>query len=364
MIFYQFFVYKFRKKSLINRILPVRIWLYSIAILVSIMIVVGGATRLTDSGLSITEWAPLSGIIPPLSLSDWLEEFEKYQTTTEFKTINNLITLDEFKSIYWWEWTHRFLGRFIGCLVVIPMMIFWVSGHLNHWLKLRLIFLLFLGSLQGVIGWWMVESGLFGQVDVSHLRLAVHLTLACLVLSLTIWLAQSVDVYSWNPVLSNLVLGFVLLFMIFVQIFLGGLVAGLDAGMSYNTWPLMNGNFFPQDLWSTNLRDDLTWIDNIAIVQFLHRLTSYFIFILSLIHVLQLKCRNMKLIHVRRCWGIVFLILIQVLLGIVTLVSQVPIEAALLHQLGAIIIIAFLTVHLHALSSDNPSLLKQSNGSF
>jgi len=168
----------------------IRSWLYVICLLVLAMVIVGGATRLTDSGLSITEWKPVLGIIPPLSSADWLDEFSKYQLIPQYTQINQAMTLGEFKFIYWWEWAHRFLGRIVGFVFAIPLAYFWMTARIESRLKPRLIFLLVLGGLQGFIGWWMVKSGLVDRVDVSQYRLAVHLTLACIIFAYSLWLAR------------------------------------------------------------------------------------------------------------------------------------------------------------------------------
>jgi len=180
----------------LHRLRPVRWWLYIVALLVALIVLVGGATRLTDSGLSITEWAPISGIVPPLDAADWLAEFAKYQTTTEYQTINRDMSIDQFKIIFWWEWGHRFLARAIGLVVAVPLFVFWVTGRLDPWLKPALLGLLALGGLQGFIGWWMVKSGLVNRVDVSQIRLAIHLTTACIILTVTVWLARSIAPHS------------------------------------------------------------------------------------------------------------------------------------------------------------------------
>ena len=169
----------------------VRVWLYCVCFLVFLIVIVGGATRLTDSGLSITEWQPIMGAIPPLDINDWQIAFEKYKQIPEYRIINADMTLPEFKTIFWWEWGHRFLGRFIGVFVFIPLVIFWVTGRLEEETKPRLVFLFMLGGLQGIIGWWMVSSGLVDRVDVSQYRLAVHLTLAAVIFAWALWIARS-----------------------------------------------------------------------------------------------------------------------------------------------------------------------------
>ncbi|MEL6752091.1 MAG: COX15/CtaA family protein, partial [Pseudomonadota bacterium] len=207
----------------------VRIWLYVLAALVAIMVLVGGATRLTDSGLSITEWEPLTGMLPPFTHEAWLVEFEKYKGTTEYQTVNKGMTLSQFEFIFWWEWGHRFLGRLVGLAVLIPLVSFWTTGCLNSYMKPRATLLLLAIVAQGAIGWWMVASGLVGRTDVSQIRLAVHLTMACAIFAYALWLAftLSPNHKPHNASLSPWAGGLTIL--VVAQVFLGGLVAGLDA---------------------------------------------------------------------------------------------------------------------------------------
>ena len=327
---------------------PVRWWLYFVALLVVIMVLVGGATRLTDSGLSITEWGPIRGAIPPLFPADWLAEFAKYQTTTEYQTINKGMSLDAFKTIYWWEWAHRFLGRLIGIVVLLPLIWFWVRGRLTPWLKPRLVVLLLLGGLQGAIGWWMVKSGLVNRVDVSQTRLAVHLTMACIILAMTVWLARSIArhtaaaTYGFNGQAAGIV------FLVLLQVFLGGLVAGLDAGMAYNTWPDMNGELVPDGLWVI----DPAWkniFDNALTVQFFHRVTAYLLLIAVIMHWVKLRAAGGGSQHARRGLLLFLLVCLQAGVGIVTLLMQVPLSWALAHQFGAIVVLSFAVMHWRAL---------------
>ncbi|MEE9375544.1 MAG: COX15/CtaA family protein [Rhizobiaceae bacterium] len=326
----------------------VRLWLYCLAVLVAGMVLVGGATRLTDSGLSITEWAPIRGFMPPLSLADWESEFIAYQTTAEFKQQNSLMTLDQFKMIYWWEWGHRFLGRITGLAVLLPMIFFWARGNLNRWLKPAVLFLFALVSFQGFLGWWMVKSGLADRVDVSQIRLAVHLVAACILLIAVIWVARSLARHTHSKSLTGQWQGGGLVLLVLIQIFLGGLVAGLDAGMAYNTWPTMNGEWVPEGMWIlqpawTNLTD------NALTVQFVHRITAYFLWIVCLFHAVVVSRREPITTHGRRAWMLFLLVSVQALIGIMTLLLQVPISWGLFHQTGGIIVLAFATAHWRAL---------------
>ncbi len=327
----------------------IRIWLYGVVALVVLMVLVGGATRLTDSGLSITEWAPISGVIPPLTVADWNAAFDLYKTTTEYQTINRGMDLEAFKVIYWWEWGHRFLGRLIGLYVAIPLVWFWMSGRLPAPMKPRLLLLFAMGGLQGFIGWWMVKSGLVNRVDVSQIRLAIHLTMACIIVAYAMWLARSLADHTAHPVYGFTGQVSLLIGLILLQIFIGGLVAGLDAGMAYNTWPRMDGALVPDGLfianpWWSNLTD------NALTVQFLHRVTAYVVIIAAIWHALSLSASVGGTSHSHRGAVIVVLVIGQALIGIVTLLLQVPFWWALVHQLGALIVLLFAVAHARALS--------------
>jgi cytochrome c oxidase assembly protein subunit 15 len=325
----------------------VRWWLYTIAVFVAVMVLVGGATRLTDSGLSITEWAPVSGMIPPLNPADWAIEFDKYRTTTEYQTINKGMSLDAFKVIFWWEWGHRFLGRIIGIIAVVPLILFWVAGKLPQWIKWPLVGMVVLGGFQGFIGWWMVKSGLTERVDVSQLRLAIHLTMACIIFVATIWLARSLANHTeeGRPEFAWQSAG--LLLLLLVQIFIGGLVAGLDAGMAYNTWPMMEGTFVPQGLFAI----DPAWLnltDNAKMVQFMHRISAYVLWAATFAHMVSVLRNAGGTTHSRRAVAVFCLITAQALIGIITLVLQVPMSWALAHQFGGVVLLAAITAHWRA----------------
>ncbi|MCT4657183.1 MAG: COX15/CtaA family protein [Cohaesibacter sp.] len=324
----------------------VRGWLYCVAFLVFAMVLVGGATRLTDSGLSITEWKPIHGAIPPLSVEAWQEEFEKYKQIPEYEQVNKGMSLDEFKTIFWWEWGHRQLGRFIGLAFFVPMMIFWLSGRLSRPIKPRVLILFVLGGLQGAIGWWMVASGLSERVDVSQYRLAVHLTLACVIFVALLWVARgyrsvdevpecvSADRHLWP---FAIVLGLLL-----VQIFFGALVAGTHAGKTYNTWPLMDGSFIP-DLIYDSVPAWLSAFEDLMTIQFNHRMMAYILLAVGLLAALRLMRdgfgASMRAMVIAFKAGLV----VQVILGILTLLFVVPLGLALAHQAGAIFLLAVAT---------------------
>lgn len=337
-----------------NRTL-VRWWLYFICFLVFCMVIVGGATRLTDSGLSITEWQPIHGIIPPMSAPEWQEEFEKYRQIPEYQQINKGMSMAKFQFIYWWEWGHRFLGRIIGFAFAVPLAIFWLSGRLEQRLKPRLVLLLFLGGLQGFIGWWMVKSGLVDRVDVSQYRLATHLTLACVIFAYALWIARGLAPHSTDlqapPVLK--VLAPVMVFAVLIQIFLGGLVAGLDAGLAFNDWPLMDGALVPGGL----LLLEPAWLnffENPKTVQFTHRVSAYAVIAIIALNWLVARASVAELPHKRRSALIFLIVSVQAIIGIITLVLQVPLNWALAHQGVAIILLAATVAHFRGLYGGYP----------
>jgi heme a synthase len=320
----------------------VRAWLIVVALMIVAMVVVGGATRLTHSGLSITEWQPIHGVIPPLTVAEWQDEFAKYQQIPEYQQLNKGMTLAEFKGIFWWEWSHRLLGRLIGAVVLLPLIFFWVTGRIEARLKPRLVALFLLGGLQGAIGWWMVASGLSVRTDVSQYRLATHLTFAALILAYTVWLARGLAPGPLSGTRRRLRgMAGLLVALIFLQIFLGGLVAGLDAGLTYNTWPLMDGTLVPSGLfalspWWRNL------FESVMTVQFDHRIGAYLLFALAWVHVWQARATPFA----RAALGLALLVTLQAALGITTLLMVVPLHVALTHQLGATIVLIAAVVHL------------------
>lgn len=326
---------------------PVRLWLYAVAAMIVLMVVVGGATRLTESGLSITEWKPVTGTLPPLSEQAWRAEFEKYQQIPQYQQINRGMSLSEFKHIFWWEWGHRLLGRLIGFVFLLPFLFFLWRGLIDRPLGWKLAGLFALGGLQGAVGWWMVASGLVNRVDVSQYRLATHLTLACIILAATVAVAVTLKPTQDRRAAPQWLRGHArLLFaLVLIQIFLGGLVAGLDAGLTYTTWPLMDGHLVPpmadllvqQPVWRN-------FFENVLTVQFNHRLGAYVLLAFALGH--WLSARRLRGAVSRRALLILALVSAQASLGIMTLVHQVPIDIALAHQFGATLVLIAVTVHL------------------
>src|SRR5277367_6034653 len=267
----------------------IRLWLYAVAALVLAMVLVGGATRLTESGLSITEWQPVMGTLPPLGDAQWQSEFEKYQAIPQYRALNAGMSLDAFKTIYWWEWTHRLIGRVIGAVFLLPFLWFLWRGAIGPGLRGRLWFIFGLGALQGAVGWWMVASGLADRVEVSQYRLATHLLLACIIYAALLWTAQRFDERPEALTPARVRAGAIgLLVLVLAQIYLGALVAGLRAGYVYNTWPLIDGAvlpppsrlFFDVPLWRN-------FFENVLTVQFDHRMLAYTIWVVALIHVLN-----------------------------------------------------------------------------
>lgn len=317
-----------------EKLRPVKVWLYALALLVLLMVTVGGITRLTDSGLSITSWKPLSGAIPPLSVADWQAEFDAYKQIPEFQLQNSWMDLNEFKSIFWWEWGHRFLGRVIGLAFAIPFLIFLFQKRLDKKLAPALAILFVLGGFQGFLGWWMVSSGLSERIDVSQYRLAAHLGAACILFGALIWVARSLPSQntSKEPVKSKwflAVIGFTAL--IYLQIIAGAFVAGLDAGYIYNTWPLMNGALIPSGLFELTPAW-LNMFENVLTVQFLHRGIAYFIVIIAIF--LEWRIRGTAGVKGVHGWfpRIGMLVGLQAVLGIATLLLVVPLPLAIGHQ--------------------------------
>lgn len=332
----------------------VRVWLWLVAALVFAMVVVGGATRLTDSGLSITEWKPLLGAIPPLNEADWQVAFEKYRQIPQASIVNKHMTLAEFKGIYWWEWGHRLLGRLIGVVFALPLVVFWLMGRLPTGLAPRLVGLLALGGLQGFVGWFMVQSGLVDRIDVSPYRLALHLTIAVVIFGLLVSTALSLapqggairmaTVSRGQRRLSGWLLGLVLL-----QIVLGALVAGNKAGRAYNTWPLMDGHFIPDGVWALQ-----PWFrnpfENLGLVQFDHRLLAYAIVVLAVWHWLALSRTADDERAVRSAGLLALATLAQIGLGIWTVVTAVPLSLGLAHQAGAMVVFGLAVWHRHRIA--------------
>ncbi|MEM7749402.1 MAG: COX15/CtaA family protein [Pseudomonadota bacterium] len=332
---------------------PLRVWLTIVALLVIAMVAVGGVTRLTDSGLSITEWQPILGAIPPLSTADWQEAFEKYKQIPEYRDVNAGMDLAGFKAIFWWEWIHRFLGRFIGLVFAVPLLLFWVRGQIPQGYHWRFVGLLLLGGLQGFIGWYMVQSGLTERVDVSQYRLALHLCTAFLILAGVVWCLLSLRPDNGEIYFSNLrrytaVLAWLLMVLIFSQVALGAFVAGTKAGLVYTTWPLMDGAFIPEGLYPLQPWYLSAGEDHLTI-QFNHRILAYVLLALSIIQVVRTWNADNDDVSRSAVW-LAVLMIGQAVLGIWTLVSvdgAIPIGLGVSHQTLAAIVFATSVWHLY-----------------
>jgi heme a synthase len=325
---------------------PVAMWLVGVTLIVFVMVVVGGATRLTGSGLSITEWKPVSGVLPPLSGADWAKDFALYQATPQYRQVNAGMTLAEFRSIFWWEWAHRLLGRLAGVAMALPFFTFLALRQMPSRLIWRCAVLLALGGLQGLVGWWMVKSGLENRVAVAPERLMIHLGLALVLFCALIWTAME----AWSgqarlrasrtgawPVAATLFLA-----LVFLQCLLGALVAGNQAGLIDNDWPLMNGDVFPAgyakaSLWATLAHSQ-------PAVQFNHRMVAYAVVIGAMgvagtglnSHLISGQSRTLTL-------AVGVIAVLQACLGVATLMLRVPLPLALLHQAGAAILLGLAT---------------------
>jgi heme a synthase len=330
----------------------VRFWLFGVAALVFAMVIVGGATRLTESGLSITEWKPIMGVLPPLSEAAWAAEFEKYKHIPQYARMFPTMTLAQFKSIFYWEWSHRLLGRLIGFAFALPMLWFWARGRLPKALKPQLVGVLALGGLQGFVGWWMVASGLVDRVEVAPERLAIHLLLASVTFVALIWLGVGLGGAARDEPAPLKRGASALLVLVLIQIGLGALTAGSRAGLTYNTWPWMDGRLVPPgehlfrlDPWWRN------FLENITTVQFDHRTIAYLVIAAALWHFYRALRLAPRSNAATRAMALSGLTLTQAALGVMTLLLVVPIWAGLLHQAFAMVVLAAATAHRRLLSA-------------
>lgn len=331
------------------------IWLFCVAALVFAMVVVGGITRLTGSGLSITEWKPILGAVPPMNEADWLEAFAKYKAIPQYQQVNAGMSLEQFQGIYWWEWIHRQLGRLIGLAFAVPFVILLALRRIPRRLVWRCAVLLGLGGLQGLIGWWMVSSGLSERVDVAPERLAVHLGLALLIFAGLIWTGLEAwfgEEHSRSPV------GWsrgatALLILVFLQCLLGGLVAGAKAGLVFTDWPLMNGAVFPPVDWG---RGAVAFLHDQGLVQFNHRLTAYVLFIAAAVYAVQAWRWRLAEGQGAAAFALFGVIAAQAILGVVTLAHAVPIGLGVAHQAGAAIVLGVAVWNLWLVRRSQPRL--------
>ena len=343
----------------------VRWWLVAVALLIAAMVLVGGATRLTESGLSIVEWKPVTGTLPPLTQDEWSQAFEGYKAIPQYREMNAGMTLDQFKTIFWWEWSHRLLGRFIGVAFLLPFLWFMWRGMLPSDLKRRLWVIFGLGGLQGAVGWWMVASGLTKRVEVSQYRLATHLVLALLIFAAIVWTVRRLS--DRPSLLSSMrlrVTGGVLLVLVFVQLYFGALVAGLRAGRVFNTWPSIDGTFIPS---SARLFFEQPWwrnlFENTLTVQFEHRMMAYTLFTIAVLHAIDaIRSRAGAAVVSGALW-LAAAMTIQATLGIMTLLQAVPIHLGLTHQAVAIVVLTLAVVQAERLMVGHaPALERQGLG--
>jgi cytochrome c oxidase assembly protein subunit 15 len=328
----------------------IRLWLLGVAAMIFLTLVVGGATRLTESGLSITEWKPVAGVLPPLSEAAWQAEFQAYRAIPQYQELNRGMSLDAFKVIYWWEWTHRLLARSTGAVFLVPFLFFLWRGCVPPRLRMRLWTIFGAGAFLGAVGWWMVSSGLAGsgRVNVSQYRLAFHLTLACAIYAAILWIAQQMTPQPPVNEPARLRIGaLVIALLVLMQIYLGALVSGLDAGLVFNTWPLIDGAFIPdaarlwflQPAWRNIFENTLT-------VQFDHRMLAYAIWLAAMVHANDAWSLRRETGGALTLAGAVTL---QAALGVVTLLEQAPIELALIHQMAAVLVFTIAIVHAERL---------------
>jgi len=311
-------------------------WLISMFLIISIMIIVGGLTRLTDSGLSITQWQLFSGFFPPLNQNDWIMYFNLYKEIPEFYLQNYNMTLEEFKVIFWWEWAHRFLGRLIGIAFILPLIYFSFKIKFLKLINFYIIFILI--CFQGFLGWYMVSSGLIDRVDVSHFRLSLHLLMAFLILSLIFWSYLKIRVNKIIPKKINILIPLFFLLLIFTQIVIGAFVSGMDAGKIYNSWPLMGDTYFPNDNTFLSLFE-LSAFSDPSLVQFMHRNLAYVITIFYLFIVYKIY-KNKILDLYKSVNFLGFFIILQIILGIFTVLNNAHLFIAALHQISSIFLVS------------------------
>jgi len=329
----------------------IRLWLLAIAALIVAMVLVGGATRLTESGLSIVEWQPVTGTLPPLSADQWQSEFDKYRATPQYRHLNAGMSLDDFKVIYWWEWAHRLLGRVIGAAFLLPFLFFLWRGWVTPELRTRLWAIFALGALQGAVGWWMVASGLVNRVEVSQYRLATHLLLACAIFAAIVWTLQGLSRRAAAAVPARLRWSAAgLLALVLVQIYLGALVAGLRAGYVYNTWPLIDGTFIPGA--GALFASAPAWrnlFENMLTVQFDHRMVAYALWAFAVLHLVD-AARSGSGPARAGALALAAAVSVQAIFGILTLIYVTPLALALTHQGMAMAVLTIAVVHAQRLA--------------
>lgn len=329
------------------------IWLYCIAIMVFSMVLIGGITRLTDSGLSIVDWKPIVGAIPPMNELEWETAFNKYKAFPEFKIQNNNMDLEGFKSIFFWEWFHRLFGRLIGLVFLVPYIFFKFKKAISTQLNKKLILLFVLGGLQGLMGWYMVMSGLVNKPDVSHYRLAAHLSLAFLIIGGTLWTVLGIKYPKRVWVKTKKIRKLLLIFFVVlcVQIIYGAFVAGLDAGLTHNTFPKMGRSWIPLDV-TNSINHFLSVFENAVVVQFIHRVIAWILLLLGI--TIGFKLRSVNDLKQKKSLQLMLSILaVQFMLGVATLLSYVSVSIASIHQIGACLLLLLCVRSMFFTFTDN-----------
>ncbi len=330
-------------------------WLLTGAVLIMLMVVIGGITRLTQSGLSMVKWEPVMGTIPPMNEESWNEVFDLYKQSPEFLHYNSDFSLSDFKQIYFWEYLHRLIGRVIGMVFLVPFIFFWLKGYFKHGMKRKVILIFVWGAFQGVLGWLMVKSGLVDKPHVSHYRLAAHLITALGLMCYIFWVALELKyevVTRVDKKLRNISLGFMVL--VFIQIIYGAFVAGLKAGKGYNTFPKMGANWIPSE-FSIIYKNEgpLSLIESAGIVQLMHRLIAYLVVIVGAILFWKVKQNGVRGVQYLGLLALIYLIGLQFLLGVVTLIYAVPVTMGVVHQFGAILVLLASIFTFYSLKKNN-----------
>lgn len=338
---------------------PIRLWLFIASFMIFAMVAVGGLTRLTRSGLSIVEWKPIAGTLPPLNDEEWQEAFTKYQQFPEYQKVNQSMTLSDFKGIFYWEYAHRLLGRLIGLVFILPLLFFVLKRQLDAQMARKLFLAFVLGGAQGALGWFMVKSGLIDRPSVSHFRLAAHLLLALFLMCFLFWLALGIRVSRQEPSASHPLHVWLKAFLglLVLQIFYGALTAGLHAGHMYNTFPSMNGQWIPQGIGSMG-----TWLDyleNPVTVQFIHRiLGALLLFSGGALAYNMVSCQTLSRRQRLSLIALMIMVCLQFLLGVLTLLGRVPVALGSLHQMGACFLLLLTVNAVHAFGRSHDLSLK------
>ena len=326
------------------------IWLFILTLMVYLIILIGGLTRLTESGLSMVDWRPLLGIIPPLNEKDWIEVFEQYKKTPEYIIVNSLITLNEFKYIFWWEYFHRLFARLIGFVFIIPFFYFLIKNSLSRKILFQLVFVFIFGALQAAVGWWMVKSGLNNDPYVSQYRLSFHLLNALIILGILFWMTLDHLIKKpknfFNLNIINNLLTISLIFCL-LTIISGSFVAGTDAGKSFNTFPLMGGKLIPDGYLLIEDSIIINFFENTIAIQFNHRWIAIFTFVWTVIVITFALLKQLDRIQKIACYIVIIFITSQILFGILTLINNVPIILASIHQANAVLLYCSLLFTLY-----------------